>query len=62
LRVTATRGCKRLLGAKQGTFGLTASASVGSPEDVGNVVVFLASDEASYAIGEVINVSGGMTL
>ena len=35
---------------------------VGSPEDVGNVVAYLASDEASYVTGEVINVSGGMVL
>jgi 3-oxoacyl-[acyl-carrier protein] reductase/2-hydroxycyclohexanecarboxyl-CoA dehydrogenase len=35
---------------------------VGSPEDVGNVVAFLASDDASYVTGEVINVSGGMVL
>ncbi len=35
---------------------------VGAPEDVGNVVAFLASDDASYVTGEVINVSGGMVL
>jgi len=35
---------------------------VGSPEDVGNVVAYLASDEASYVTGEVINISGGMVL
>ncbi|NGP46645.1 3-oxoacyl-ACP reductase FabG [Bacillaceae bacterium SIJ1] len=34
----------------------------GSPSDVGNVVAFLASDEASYVTGEVINVGGGMVL
>jgi NAD(P)-dependent dehydrogenase (short-subunit alcohol dehydrogenase family) len=38
------------------------SGKVGLPEDVGNVVAFLVSDEASYVTGEVINVSGGMTL
>ena len=38
------------------------SGRVGSPEDVGNVVAYLASDEASYVTGEVINVSGGMVL
>jgi 3-oxoacyl-[acyl-carrier protein] reductase/2-hydroxycyclohexanecarboxyl-CoA dehydrogenase len=34
----------------------------GSPEDVGNLVAFLASDEASYINGQVIDVSGGMVL
>lgn len=32
----------------------------GSPEDVGNMVAFLASDEAGYITSEVINVGGGM--
>ena len=32
----------------------------GKPEDVGNMVVFLASDEAAYITSEVINVGGGM--
>jgi 3-oxoacyl-[acyl-carrier protein] reductase/2-hydroxycyclohexanecarboxyl-CoA dehydrogenase len=42
--------------------GKIFSGKVGSPEDVGNVVAFLVSDEASYLNGEVINVSGGMVL
>lgn len=32
----------------------------GKPSDVGNMVAFLASDEASYITSEVINVGGGM--
>lgn len=32
---------------------------VGTPADVGNFVAFLASDEASYITGEIINVGGG---
>lgn len=32
---------------------------IGSPEDVANAVVFLASSEASYITGEVLHVTGG---
>ncbi|HAX53724.1 MAG TPA: 3-oxoacyl-ACP reductase FabG [Lachnospiraceae bacterium] len=32
----------------------------GQPSDVGNMVAFLASDEAAYITSEVINVGGGM--
>jgi 3-oxoacyl-[acyl-carrier protein] reductase len=32
---------------------------LGTPEDIGNVVVFLSSDEASYITGAAIEVSGG---
>ncbi len=34
----------------------------GKPEDVANVVVFLASDEARYVTGSIIDVNGGMVL
>ncbi len=34
----------------------------GNPEDVANCIAFLASDQASYITGEVINVGGGMVL
>src|SRR5437660_7595533 len=35
---------------------------VGSPEDVAGAVSFLASDEASYITGHVLNVNGGMLM
>jgi len=38
------------------------SGELGKPEDVASCVVFLASDGARYVTGEVINVSGGLTM
>ncbi|HUK24738.1 MAG TPA: 3-oxoacyl-[acyl-carrier-protein] reductase [Terriglobales bacterium] len=35
---------------------------VGAPEDVANAVAFLASNEASYITGQVLNVNGGMLM
>ena len=35
---------------------------VGSPEDVAGAVAFLASDDASYITGHVLNVNGGMLM
>lgn len=36
------------------------AGKAGKPEDVGNLVAFLASDEAAYITSEVINCGGGM--
>lgn len=35
---------------------------IGRPEDVPGIVAFLASDDAEYITGQVISVSGGLTM
>jgi 3-oxoacyl-[acyl-carrier protein] reductase len=35
---------------------------MGQPQDIANVVAFLASDESSYITGQTINVNGGMLM
>ena len=42
--------------------GQTMLKRLGKPEEVANVIVFLASDEASYVTGTVVDCNGGMRL
>ena len=47
---------------KQNAVNMIPLGRVGSPEDVASAVAFLASDQASYITGHVLNVNGGMLM
>jgi 3-oxoacyl-[acyl-carrier protein] reductase len=47
---------------KQNAVKLIPLGRVGTPEEVAHSVVFLASDQASYITGHVLNVNGGMLM
>lgn len=47
---------------KEAIAGRIAAGRLGAPEDVANLVAFLASDEAGYITGQVICIDGGMAL
>lgn len=47
---------------KQQIVGQIPLGRFGSPEDVANAVAFLASEEAGYITGHVLNVDGGMVM
>jgi len=46
---------------KNGIVKMTALQRMGTPEEIANVVAFLASDDASYITGQVIAADGGLT-
>ncbi len=47
---------------KQDALKMIPLGRVGSPDDVARAVCFLASDDASYITGHVLNVNGGMLM
>lgn len=46
--------------AKEQLFNMIPMKRLGQPEDIANVVAFLASDDAGYITGQVVNVNGGI--
>jgi len=47
---------------KQKALQMVPLGRIGTPQDVANAVAFLASEEASYITGHVLNVNGGMLM
>ena len=47
---------------KQAGLKMIPLGRIGTPEDVAGAVRFLASDEASYITGHVLNINGGMLM
>ncbi len=47
---------------KQAVLKLTSLGRFGKPEEVASLVVFLASDEAGFITGEVVNIDGGLAI
>lgn len=47
---------------KQNALKMIPLGRIGSTEDVANCVAFLASEEAGYITGHVLNVNGGMLM
>ena len=47
---------------KQTALKMIPLGRVGTPDDIANAVAFLASDQASYITGHVLNVNGGMLM
>ena len=47
---------------KEGAVAQIPLGKFGEPEDIANAVAFLASDNAGYITGQVLNVDGGMAI
>jgi 3-oxoacyl-[acyl-carrier protein] reductase len=48
--------------AREAMLGMIPLGRFGQPEDIMGAIAFLASDEASYITGQVIQIDGGMAM
>ena len=62
IQTPINRGAWETPAALKDLLQLIPYGRIGQPEDIGNVAVFLASDDADYIHGQTIFVDGGMTL
>ena len=53
---------ERMPGREQEWMRQTPMRRIGRPEEVAATIAFLASEEASYITGAVINVNGGLVM
>jgi len=53
---------ERMAGREQEWMSQTPMRRFGRPEEVAATIAFLASEEASYITGAVINVNGGLVM
>jgi len=58
----SSRGCLADMGMAEQISSKIPLRRLGRPQDIGNAVVFLASDKASYVTGVMLYVDGGMIL
>jgi len=47
--------------AKQDALARHAAGRFGQPQDIANMALWLASDEAAFATGQLFTIDGGMT-
>jgi len=62
IQTPINRGAWETPGALRSLLRLIPYGRIGTPEDIGRVAVWLASDAADYVHGQTIFVDGGMTL